>query len=57
MAVANANEIEAVRPGPIADSVLTLQAQHRSDVLGYLPFKSYCMMLCMTLCLILYCDK
>ena len=56
MATVNADEIEAVRPRPIVDSVLTLQAQHWSDVLGYLPFKSYFMTLCMTLCMILYCN-
>ena len=33
MVAVNADEIEAARPGPIDDSVLTLQSQHRLDVI------------------------
>ena len=33
MAFANIDEIEATRPGPIDDSVLTLQAQHQSNAI------------------------
>ena len=33
MAFANTDEIEATRPGPIDDSVLTLQAQYQSNAI------------------------
>ena len=33
MAAANVNEIEATRPRPIDDSMLTLQAQRWSDAI------------------------
>ena len=33
MVAVNVDEIEAVWPGPIDDSMLTLQAEHRSDVI------------------------
>ena len=33
MVAVNVDKIEAARPGPIDDSVLTLQSQHRLDVI------------------------
>ena len=33
MAVANAGQIDHVQPGPIDESVLTLQANHRSEAI------------------------
>ena len=33
MAIANAGQIEVAHPGPIDDSVLTLQPEHRSEAI------------------------